>query len=90
MIAQKVLSNRNSFVCYTEPSEKSPLVWKRAGTFKKKKYLAGDLMNHLSITVSPCEAAGFARSRDNTRIFTLIGPTQVHDLKPDEMDLVKS
>ena len=35
-------------------------VWKRAGTFKK--YLAGDWMNHLSITVLPCEAAGFARS----------------------------
>ena len=44
----------HQMVCYTEPSEKSSLetVWKRAGTFKK--YLAGDWMNHLSITVYHC------------------------------------
>ena len=38
-------------VCFTESSEKSSLetVWKRSGSFKK--YLAGDKMNHLSITV---------------------------------------
>ena len=60
-------------VCYTEPSEKLSLetVWERAGTFKK--YLAGDWMNHLSITVLPCETAGFARSRENPHR-TLIGP----------------
>ena len=38
-------------VCFTKPSEEEPLetVSKTAGTFKK--YLAGDLKNHLSITV---------------------------------------
>ena len=48
-------------VCYTEPSEKLSMetVWKRAGTFKK--YLGVDWMNHLSISVLPCEAAGFMR-----------------------------
>ena len=60
-------------VCYTEPSEKSSMetVWKRAGTFKK--YLAGDWMNHLSITVLLCKAAGLTRSRENPHR-TLIGP----------------
>ena len=47
-------------VYFTGPSEKSSLetVGKRAGTFKQ--YLAGDWMKHLSITVLPGEAAGFA------------------------------
>ena len=32
-------------------------VWERTGTFK---IMAGDWMNHLSITILPCKAAGFA------------------------------
>ena len=55
-----------------------------------KKNLAGDWMNHLAMTVLPCEAAGFERSDENPHR-TPIDPNQrwfrhKHvKLKPDMM-----
>lgn len=63
-------------VCSTEPSEKlsSETVWgKRAGTFKN--YLAGDWMNHLSVTVNhrlTLQCSWITRSHKNPNR-TLIG-----------------
>ena len=56
-------------VCYKEPSEKLAIetVWKRAGTCKK--YLAGDWMNHLSISVLTCEVAVFVTLGPNHQWF---------------------
>ena len=62
---------------------KSETVWRRADTWQN---LAGDWMNHLSITILPCKSDDFARS--HTSCPSCPGPNHrwIRHLNPDEMD----